>query len=90
MNVARRVNVKETVLDALENSQYQWRSVDGISREVKIPMQCVKMALNNLQSDDLVLAQQFPDNKERYSHLGQYISNRSVMQRVRSVLSDKF
>ena len=71
---------KTKVLNALREPEYDWRTIDGISSELRLPSATVQVILDYL-SDDVVRSSR-PDSKGRalfttrdryYGHLGRRV-----------------
>jgi len=84
------ISLAEIVAEALRNSKYVWRTVDGIAKETKLPPRDILYALESDLSDSVVRSS-IPDQKGRslYAMRDRYQRRRSVVNRVLSVLSDE-
>jgi hypothetical protein len=80
---------KTSVLRALGNPEYDWRTTDGIVRETRLPAEKVQLILD-LLSDKIVRSSRL-DSRGRflYTTRERYYRNRRVANRFLSVLTDR-
>lgn len=79
-----------TVLDALRDGRYDWRSANGISQETKIPMHEVIAILENDLGDAVVRSfdQDYPD-RYFYTTRDHYKQIRGTWHQFLSVICDE-
>jgi hypothetical protein len=83
------LNEHTRVLNALNNPNFTWRTIHGISRKTEIPIVRVKQILRDLS--DSVIRSFIPDDEGRalYTTLKQYRAHSGILRRVLSALSDQ-
>lgn len=80
------------VVQALENSQYNWRTIDGIAHETGIDPRLVANILTFLPNAGIdVVQSSIPDKNGRalYTTRNHYIKSQSLANRLLSVFSDR-
>jgi predicted transcriptional regulator len=80
----------ERVIKALENPNYDWRTMDGVAKETKLSRERVFEIIESLS--DIVIRSSVPDEKGRdlYSTRKHYSKTQSLVSQVLSASSDKF
>jgi hypothetical protein len=78
----------QKVIRALENEDYDWRTLDGLSNETGLTPSEVQEVLYNLQG--AVIQSSIPDKQGRalFTTRSHYKKNQSVGNRILSALSD--
>lgn len=81
----------QQVVRALENPQYDWRTIDGISEETGIDPHQVDLILTFLPNVVDVVESSVPDKKGRrlFTTRKHYVERRNVANRILSVFSDR-
>jgi hypothetical protein len=78
---------EEKVLRALENPQFDWRTIEGISKETGLAVEAIRMALENLK--DIVIRSSIPasDGRSLYTTRRHYNSRQSLLTRSLSAVT---
>lgn len=77
------------VLQALDNTNYAWRTISGISQETGIPAGRVKQILTEMSHS--IIRSSVPDDQGQalYTTLKHYRAHSGILRRVLSALSDQ-
>lgn len=83
--------VKVRILTALESPSYKWRTIDGLSKEVKLPKEAVLTALNELSRKGLVVRSSVPatTGEMLFTTRRHYREKASLSERVLAVLRNR-
>lgn len=76
------------ILEALENPNYVWRTVDGLSKETNVPRTKVQLTLRRIPRSNMVISRS-ATGKKLYSTRQHYRKTQSWGGRLLSVLSDQ-
>jgi hypothetical protein len=79
---------EETVLKALNNKNYVWRTVDGLARETKLPQSDVLATLNSFPED--LLAVTHGKQGQLYTTREHYYSTQSFLGRLLTAATGRF
>ena len=73
--------LKEKVISALENPEYDWRTLKGMSEDIGISQQELKEIISQL--DEIVIKSSTPgkDGSELYTTRDHYYKNQSILKR---------
>ncbi len=79
----------QKVLNALQNPEYDWRTVDGIVQETGLSAEVVQQFLDT--ATDEVVQSTTPDARGHalYTTRDHFKSRKNILNRVLSVLSDR-
>jgi hypothetical protein len=82
-------DIRKMVIDALEDKQYDWRTVEGVAGQTGIPATKIQDILKNLESE--VVRSAIPDELGRalYTTRKHYRETHGLGARFLSALSDK-
>ena len=82
-------SLANAVLQALEDSRYEWRTIDGISQQTGIPAKKVQEILEKLPTE--VVRSSIPDESGRnlYTTRKHYRDTHGLGTRILNALSDK-
>ena len=82
-------SLANSVLQALEDSRYEWRTIDGISQQTGIPAEKVQETLEKLPTE--VVRSSIPDESGRnlYTTRKHYRDTHGLGTRILNALSDK-
>ena len=82
-------NDRQQIIEALEDTRYDWRTVEGLSDQTGIPVQTVRDILEGLQQD--VVRSSIPDELGRslYTTRRHYRQTQSLGTQILSALSDR-
>ena len=80
----------QSVMSALRNPNYVWRTVDGIARETGLDKRTVADVLRSTLAD-VIVRNSATDDKGRFlfATRKRYLARRSLKNRILSVLSDQ-
>jgi hypothetical protein len=84
---------KETidkVVAALENNEYDWRTIDGITRETNLSFNDIFSVLTKLELEGKLVRARNPDEKGRdlFTTRDYYNKSRGFIDKIRSSLAD--
>jgi hypothetical protein len=77
---------KDIVLTALENPNYQWRTIEGIVKETSLPLDDVEQCLRDL-NDQVVSV--VSAGRTLYTTRDHYQKKESLLNRTISAFSDR-
>jgi hypothetical protein len=83
------VDVRATVLDALSNPNFMWRTAEGIASETGLSLTTVDFVLDELSESLIRSASPDEHGRIRYTTLGNYRAHAGILRRVLSALSDQ-
>jgi len=83
--------IRQEVITALENKNYDWRSIDGISRETHLPKGEIKDTIKQLIKEGSVIYAPYKNKKGHrlYTTVKQYRKTRGILVRIVSTLTDR-
>ncbi len=79
---------KSTVLKALENPEYVWRTISGLKNETKLSQREVLRALREIPKDTLVVSYK-ADGKRVYSTRDHYRKTQSFGRRLLAAIANR-
>jgi len=76
------------VITALENPDWDWRTIEGVAKDTKLPPERVIQIIESLP--DVVIRSKIPDNRGRdlYTTRKHYSETQSLFSRILSASSD--
>lgn len=88
LSVAEKQEQLESVKKALENPEYDWRTIDGVSAQTGLDPKVVNGLLREMSS--LVIKSSVPDEKGRalFTTRDHYRKHRSTWNRILTAVSD--
>lgn len=87
--MAARDAARDSVVKALENQKFEWRTLDGIAVDTELPLAQVRKIIEDL--GDEVVRSSLPDaiGRSLYTTRNHYKRTHSLGSRILNVLSDK-
>ena len=79
----------ELVIKALENPNYQWRTVDGLSKETGLPREKIVEVVSALPGQVIRAADLDEKGRPLFTTRRHYRRSSSTSSRILSVLGDK-
>ena len=88
-NGSSAAQAKQLVVGALEDSRYDWRSLDGVAQQTGLTLDEIRHAIDGLQ--DEIVRSSVPDEKGRelYTTRKHYRETHGLGSRILAALSDK-
>jgi len=82
-------NVRDVVIEALEDQRYEWRTIDGLAEQTGLPSGEIQETLESLKED--VVRSSVPDEQGRslYTTRKHYRETHGLGARILSALSDR-
>jgi|SRR5271170_3052582 len=82
-------DISSRIVQALEDSRYEWRTIDGVAQETSIPAATVREVLEGLKQE--VLRSSIPDESGRnlFTTRRHYRQTHGLGARLLAALADK-
>jgi predicted transcriptional regulator len=80
------------VLQALENKQYKWRTISGISSETQLPKSDIFTSIEHLTNEDMIISatRTTSSGEVLYTTKDRYLKGKDYRwNRILSILSDE-
>ena len=83
------IDYKEQIIKSLENPEYHWRTVSGISRELNISESLVSRALLHKDLENILVncSRKTKDGKELYTTRKHYKATQPLANKILTALS---
>jgi len=88
-NGSAPARLKQAVTDALEDSRYEWRTLEGIAQQTQLPLAQIREILGYLENE--IVRSSVPDETGRdlYTTRRHYKKTHGLGSRILTALSDK-
>jgi len=82
-------DARKAVIDAMEDARYEWRTLDGLAEQTKLPIEEIRQLIDYLQ--DEIIRSSVPDERGRdlYTTRKHYRQTHGLGTRLLTALSDK-
>ncbi len=83
------IDYTDYVIQALENPNYHWRTISGISRELNIPQSLVARVLSDKPLEDILIrcSRKTEDGQALYTTRKHYKETQSLTNKILTALS---
>lgn len=83
--------IKKEVINALENKDYDWRSLNGVAKSTNLPKEDIKEAIKQLIKEGTVIYAPYKNKKghKLYTTVNHYRKTRGLLVRIASTLTDR-
>ncbi len=81
--------VKESIMKALENPKYNWRTINGIVDETSLPVDMIESVLYKLENEGVIVSQLDAEGHAIFTTWNHYKKSQGFLNRLLTTISGR-